>query len=228
MHVGALARHADAEADSDAARVQPLLGQGLRLVAHPTIRNRGTTVGSIVHADASAEMPAVLALLGGHVDVASREGRRSIPAEALFVGPLETSLRPGELAVEAFFPALPARCGVAIDEVSRRHGDYALCGVAVLVELSESLDDPPASVRAGYLSVCDVPTVVDLTEPYRAGPLDGAHAQAGDLALSRLDPGDDIHATRAYRGQLVRTLTRRTVEAAYADARARLTVGSPR
>lgn len=228
VHVGALARHAEVEADPDAARVQPLLGQALRLVAHPTIRNRGTTVGSIVHADASAEMPAVLTLLGGHLTVASRDGRRSITAEDLFLGPMETSLRPGELAVEAFFPALPPRCGVAVDEVSRRHGDYALCGVAVLVELSSSPEAPPTSVRAGYLSVCDVPTVVDLTEAYRDGPTDGAHDAAGDLALSLLDPGDDIHATAAYRARLVRTLTRRTVEAAYADARTRLIVGSPR
>jgi CO/xanthine dehydrogenase FAD-binding subunit len=228
VHVGALARHADVEADPDAARVQPLLGDALRLVAHPTIRNRGTTVGSIVHADAAAEMPAVLALLGGHLTVASQEGRRTIPHDELFVGPLETSLRHGELAVEAFFPALPAGCGVAIDEVARRHGDYALCGVAVLVELSSSPDEPPSSVRAGYLSVCDVPTVVDLSGAYRGGLRDDAHAAAADLALSRLDPGDDIHATAAYRGQLVRTLTRRTVEAAYADGRTRLLAGSPR
>jgi carbon-monoxide dehydrogenase medium subunit len=228
VYVGAMARHADVESDPDAARVQPLLGRALRLVAHPTIRNRGTTVGSIVHADASAEMPVVLSLLGGHVTVASREGRRSIAHDELFVGPLESSLRPGELALEAFFPALPPDCGVAIDEVARRHGDYALCGAAALVELSSSADEPPRSVRAGYLSVCDVPTVVDLTEAYQGGLQDDAHASAGDLALSRLDPGDDIHATAAYRSQLVRTLTGRTVEAAYADARARLTAGSRR
>jgi len=225
VRVGALARHAEVEADAGAKVAQPLLNKALRLVAHPTIRNRGTTVGSIVHADAAAEMPAVLALLGGHVRLASREGRRTVSAEDLFLGPLETSLQPGELAVEAFFPALRPRCGVAIDEVSRRHGDYALCGVAVLVELADAPDEPPAGVRAGYLSVCDVPTVVDLTRAYASGVNDAAHLAAGELALSRVDPGDDLHATRDYRIQLVRTLTRRTVEAAYADAVDRALVG---
>lgn len=228
VSVGALARHADVERDPGADRVQPLLGRALRLVAHPAVRNRGTTVGSLVHGDASAEMPAVLALLGGHLTVASREGHRSIAPEELFLGPLQTSLRPGELAVEAFFPALSPGSGVAIDEVARRHGDFALCGVAALVALPGPVDAPPASVRAGYLSVCDVPTVVDLSDAYRDGLEDAAHAAAADLALTRLDPGADIHATVAYRSRLVRALTRRAVEAAYVDARARLTSGSLR
>jgi carbon-monoxide dehydrogenase medium subunit len=216
VRVGALARHAEVEADPDARRVQPLLSQALRLVAHPTIRNRGTTVGSVVHADAAAEMPAVLALLGGSVTAASSTGTREIGAAELFVGPLESSLRHDEVATEAFFPALGAGQGVACDEVSRRHGDYALCGVAALVDLASR------TARAAYFSVCDVPTVVDLTpalgevgpEPPAADRL----AAAAELALGSLDPADDIHATAGYRAQLARTLTRRVVAAAHADA----------
>src|SRR4051812_49237393 len=150
VRVGALARHSDVELDEAAARVQPLLREALQLVAHPTIRNRGTTVGSLVHADAAAEMPAVLALLGGRLSTASSDGRRDIAAADLYVGAMESSLRPGEVAVEAFFPALGPHSGVAVDEVARRHGDYALCGVAALVEVD---GEAVTSVRVAYLSV---------------------------------------------------------------------------
>ncbi len=214
VRVGALARHSDVLAHEGARAVQPLLARALRLVAHPTIRNRGTTVGSIVHADAAAEVPAVLSVLGGGVTVASVDGRRYVEAADLFVGPLESSLRDDELAVEAVFPALAAGAGAAVEEVSRRHGDYALCGVATLVEPG----DASTRVRAGYFSVCDVPTVVDLTPAYGDGLTDAAHEDAADLALGALDPQGDIHATAAYRAQLVRVLTRRAVLAAHAEA----------
>jgi carbon-monoxide dehydrogenase medium subunit len=130
--------------------------------------------------------------------VAGPSGRRTIAADDLFVGPLESSLNHDEIAVSAFFPALAAGAGVAFEEIARRHGDYALCGVAALVT--------DEAVHAGYLSVCDVPTVVDLT-----GVADG---DLGDAALEHLDPGDDIHASAAYRSQLVRVLTARVVAAA--------------
>ena len=202
VRLGALARHADVLASTEARRVQPLLAMALENVAHATIRNRGTTVGSIVHADAAAEMPVVLKLLGGSVEVASVRGTRTIHADDLYVGPLESSLAHDEVAVSAYFPALPAGAGVAFEEIARRHGDYALCGVAALVDGD--------TVRAGYLSVNDVPTVVDLT----GVPL----ADTGEAALEQLEPADDIHATAAYRAQLVRVLTERVVRAAHDDA----------
>jgi carbon-monoxide dehydrogenase medium subunit len=198
VRVGALARHADVLASEDVRRVQPLVSLALANVAHPTIRNRGTTVGSIVHADAAAEMPMVLRLLGGSVDVVGPAGSRTIDADDLFVGPLESSVHHDEIAVSAYFPALAAGAGVAFEEIARRHGDYALCGVAALVTGERIL--------AGYLSVCEVPTVVDLTGV--------AHDDLGDAALEHLEPGDDIHATADYRAQLVRVLTARVVAAA--------------
>ncbi len=205
VRVGALARHADVLASTDVRRVQPLVAMALAHVAHPTIRNRGTTVGSLVHADAAAEMPVVLRLLGGSLDVASVRGTRSIAAEDLFLGPLESSLGHDEIAVSAFFPALTPGAGVAFDEIARRHGDYAMCGVAALVDGD--------TVRAGYLSVSDVPTVVDLT-----GVPDDEMA---DVALPLLDPAGDIHATADYRAQLVRVLTARVVRSAREHARGR-------
>jgi 2-furoyl-CoA dehydrogenase FAD binding subunit len=224
VRVGALARHADVLAHPDVGRVQPLVTLALAQVAHATIRNRGTTVGSLVHADAAAEMPVVLKLLGGSVDVASASGRRTIPADDLFAGPLESTLTHDEIAVEALFPALEDGAGVAFDEIARRHGDYALCGVAALVRLD---GEAVVAAKAGYLSVSDVPTVVDLTEVLSGHVLstgsttDELLAAAGDEALSGLDPADDIHATADYRAQLVRVLTARVVRSAYEMARSR-------
>lgn len=198
VRIGALARHAAVLASDDVRRIQPLVPLALAHVAHATIRNRGTTVGSIVHADAAAEMPLVLRLLRGSVDVEGPGGRRTVPADELFVGPLESSVGHDEIAVSAFFPALPGGAGVAFEEIARRHGDYALVGVAGLVE--------GTSVRVGYLSVADVPTVVDLTGV--------ADDELGEAALAHLDPVDDIHASAAYRAQLVRVLTARVVRSA--------------
>lgn len=205
VRVGALARHAEVLASAEVRRSQLLVSLALSHVAHATIRNRGTTVGSLVHADAAAEMPVVLTLLGGSVEAASVRGRRTIAAADLFLGPLESSLAPDEIAVSAFFPALPAGAGVAFEEIARRHGDYALCGVAALAD--------GETVRAGFVSVSDVPTVVDLT---------GVPAgERGEAALAQLDPQGDIHATAAYRSELVRVLTERVVQSALVSRQAR-------
>jgi 2-furoyl-CoA dehydrogenase FAD binding subunit len=210
VRVGALARHADVLADPAAAACQPLLALALSNVAHATIRNRGTTVGSIVHADAAAEMPVVLALLGGSVEAASVRGTRTIAAADLFAGPLESSLAGDEIATEAFFPALRPREGVGFAEIARRHGDYALVGVAGLVRVD---GDDVVEARLGFLSVNDVPTVLDVSG---LTPQD-----AVEHVLTELEPADDIHASAAYRAQLVRVLTRRVLDAATTDARGR-------
>ena len=210
VRVGALVRHADLLAHEGAREAQPLVALALSHVAHATIRNRGTTVGSIVHADAAAEMPVVLSLLGGSVEVASTRGRRTIDAADLYAGPLESTLAADELALSASFPVLGADEGVGFAEIARRHGDYALVGVAGAVRME---DDEVASARLGYLSVNDVPTVVDVTG------LEGD--AAAERALEQLEPADDVHATATYRAQLVRVLTRRVLAAATDDARGR-------
>lgn len=209
VRVGALARHADVLASTDTAACQPLLAMALGHVAHPTIRNRGTTVGSLVHADAAAEMPMVLRLLEGSVDVASVRGRRTVPAAELFAGPLESTLAHDEIAVEAFFPALAAGAGVAFHEIARRHGDYALVGVAAHVETDGG---EVTRARVGFVSVSDVPVVVDVTH---------ALDDPAGAALAELEPADDIHATAAYRAHLVKVLTPRVLADAVHHARDR-------
>ena len=227
VRVGALARHAAVERDEAAHAVQPLLRQALRLVAHPTIRNRGTSVGSIAHADPSGELTAVLALTGGSVTLARAAGRREVGAADFFLGPLESAVGAGELAVEASFPAFPPGSGTAFVEVARRHGDYAVCGVAAVVTLDGG--GRVVSARTSYVSVSPVPVVVDVTAAAPSGRVDeiggdpphhvGRHALtdaaswagAGEAALSHLDPEADIHASVQYRSHLARVLTARAL-----------------
>ncbi len=217
VRVGALVRHNGLLSDDAAARVQPLLARATANVAHPAIRNRGTTVGSIAHADPSGEMTSVLALTGGSVTVATPAGRETVGWQDLFVGPLETSLSGRAVVVAACFPARPARSGTAFAEISRRKGDYAVCGAGVVVTLDE--DRRVAAVRASYVSVGLVPEVHDLTEAVAGKPVDGADwAAAGALARTLVDPDTDIHATADYRRLLVGVLTERTLAEAAAEA----------
>lgn len=220
--VGALARHARVLADREAVRAQPLLGQALRLVAHPAIRNRGTTVGSIVHADPAAEMTTVLALLQGSVKVAGPRGERVVNAAEFFLGPLESDVRPGELVTQATFPVLPPTAGCAFAELSRRSGDFAICGVAAVVELDDRAG--VGAARAGYLSVAPRPLVLDLTPACAGAGADGRPADfaaAGRLAMASVSPEPDIHATAGYRRHLAGVLTEQVLGRALAHARQR-------
>ena len=218
VRVGAMARHTQVLRDAGAAAAVPLLAQGLALVAHPVIRNRGTTVGSLVHADPSGEMTAVLALLGGEVELRSRAGTRTVAAADFFLGPLESDLAVGELATSAWFPALPPRSGTAFREVARRHGDYAVCGVAAAVTL-----DPAGRVeraRAAYISMSPTPVVLELTDAVVGRVWDAADwAAAARQAAAALDPDPDIHATAAYRRSLAQALTRQALAEAAQGAR---------
>lgn len=216
VHVGALVRHRALERHEGAAGAIPLLRRAVAHVAHPTIRNRGTTVGSIVHADPSGEMPAVLTLLGGRVVVRSVAGEREIAAADLFTGPLETSLRHDELAVSAVFPRPGGATGTCVAEVSRRHGDYAVAGVVAAVRVEAGR---VADVRACFVSAGVLGTVVDLS-----GSLAGADARsadwpaAGQAAHELVATEPDIHASADYRAQLVRVLTARAVREAALEA----------
>lgn len=217
VRVGALVRHAALLRHAGAAAVQPLLARATANVAHPAIRNRGTTVGSLTHADPSGELTSVLALTGGSVTVATPAGTSAVGWADFFVGPLETSVHGPAVVVDAFFPALPARSGTAFTEVSRRKGDYAVCGAGVTVTLDT--DRRVASARAAYISVGLVPEVHDLTEAVAGQPAASADwAAAGALARTLVDPDGDLHASADYRRLLVGVLTERTLATAGAEA----------
>jgi carbon-monoxide dehydrogenase medium subunit len=219
VRVGALARHAEVLASPAAAAAQPLLRKALRFVAHPAIRNRGTTVGSIVHADPAGEMPAVLALLAGTMRVASPAGERSIPAGEFFLGPLESAVQPGELATEVRFPVLAGQAaGTGFTEISRRRGDFAVCGVAAIAWLGT--DGRIGGAKAAYLSMGPCPAVLDLTEAVEGVAADStSFPAAASFARDKLEPAPDIHATACYRRQLAGVLTERALAEALADAR---------
>ena len=214
VRVGALARHARVEHSPVTARACPALAQALRFVAHPAVKNRGTVCGALAHADPSSELPAMLALLGGWVEVAQAgQPTRQVPAAEFFLGPLESALGPGDLVIAARFPAVGGRSGTEFLEVSRRHGDYALCGVGAAVTLDDDLRI--VSARAAYVSVSPTPLVLDLTDAVAGRPATTAdYAAAGRLARSAVSPEADIHASADYRRELAMVLTERALESA--------------
>lgn len=216
VRVGAIARHSHVERDQAAYDAIPLLRQGLLNVAHPTIRNRGTTVGSIVHADPAAEMPAVLVLLDGTVELRSVDGSRDVPAGAFFVGPMESAARPDELAVAVTFRRPPHGTGSAFVELARRHGDYAMCGVGALVGT-----DSEASITTAKVALISVgvgPVLVDVTAAVTGSGGAFDEAELHRLVDDKIDPEADIHASAEYRRHLAHVLTRRGLDEARAHA----------
>lgn len=216
IRIGALVRHAQLERHEGAFAHLPLLRQALVNVAHPVIRNRGTTVGSIAHADPSGEMPAVLALTSGSVDVASSRGTRTVAARDFFLGPLESCLLEDEMATGATFGRFPDGTGTAFAESTRRHGDYALAGVAAAVTV---LDGVITGARASFVSVTPTPDVLDLTDLLAGiAPGDCDWAKAAEVAREHVDPDADIHASAEYRRMLVGVLITRVLAEAAANA----------
>ena len=217
VRVDARVTHERLRTHAAATEAIPLLRQALDWVAHPVIRNRGTALGSIAHADPAGELPAVLALLGGHVELASAQERRTATADDYLVGPLESDTRPGELATAVVFPRPAPNTGSAFDELARRHGDYALAGVGVTVTLDD--DRKVRRADAAFIGVGATPIQVPLTDALAGQPGDAlALDDAIDLARSTIDPEDDIHATARYRRHLAGVLLGRALQTAAARA----------
>jgi 2-furoyl-CoA dehydrogenase FAD binding subunit len=208
--VGATVRQRALESDPEVARAVPLLAAALPFVGHREIRNRGTLGGSIAHADPSAELPLVAAVLGARLEVEGPEGERELDADGFVTGPFQTGLEDGELLVRVRLPARRAGDGFAFDEVARRHGDYALCGVAAHVR-RVGLDIETA--RVGVLGCGPAPAVYEV-----AGEAPDWRA-AGESVAARLEPSDDMHASASYRKRLARVLVTRCLERADAEAR---------
>jgi aerobic carbon-monoxide dehydrogenase medium subunit len=213
VRVEARVTHERLRRDERVASTVPLLRQALDWVAHPVIRNRGTSVGSIAHADPAAELPAVLALLGGHMELQSATGMRTVSGADYVLGPLESDTRPGELVVAAVFPVLGERSGTEFTELARRHGDYAMAGVGVRVTLDE--DRRVTDAAAAFIGVGGTHIQVDLTGALHGQPHDAiAPADAIGLARGSIDPTDDIHATAGYRRHLAGVLLGRAIQTA--------------
>ena len=219
LAVGAMTRQRAVERSDVVARAAPLLAEAMPWIAHPQIRNRGTVGGSLAHADPSAELPAVALALEARFRARSAAGERSIGVADFFKGMLETALEPGELLVEILIPSLAPRTGTAFLEVARRHGDYALVGVAVVVTLDAR--NRCQAARVALLSVGDGPVLAVEAGKTLVGQnrSDEVLRSAADAAATRdVDPPSDIHASAAYRRRLVAVLTRRALERAFERA----------
>src|SRR5262245_28986307 len=130
VEIGALVRHAQAEHSAEIARLAPLIATAMPHIGHPAIRNRGTIGGSIAFADPAAELPACLLALGGELAIAGPQGSRSMKADDFFKGLFETALTPREVLTAIRLPAATAETRVGFAELARRHGDYAMAGLA--------------------------------------------------------------------------------------------------
>ncbi|MDI3339243.1 MAG: xanthine dehydrogenase family protein subunit M [Sphaerobacter sp.] len=191
----------------------PLLAEATRHIGHRTIRNRGTVGGSLAHADPAAELPAVMLALDAVVTVSSTRGERQIPARDFVVDYLTTALEPTELLRSVWVPALPPRTGWAFQEVSRRHGDFALVAVAALVTLDAA--GVCTDARLVLTGVGPTPVPVDLRQTLiGAAPSPAAVAAAAEAAQAAVDPPSDVHAPAEYRRHLARVLARRALTTA--------------
>ena len=215
VRLGAMTRQRAIEFSPVVRRRLPLLAEATALVGHLPIRTRGTIGGSLAHADPSAEYPAVLTALEGTVRARRRGGERTLGADELFRGYLTTSLAPDEILVEVTLPALPAGAGYAFEELSLRHGDFAIVGVVCALAGSGGRC---TSARLAVAGAGPVPArlrgaeVVLEEEGLGAAALDAAAARVAELVT----PDGDLHASAAYRRNLARVLTGRALRRAAA------------
>src|SRR5262249_466137 len=217
--IGAMTRQREVETSALIRDRCPLLAEAMPQIGHVQIRNRGTVGGSLAHADPAAELPAVVAALGGEIVLQTARARPRLPAEQFFVGYLTPAAEPTELLVEVRLPAAPRRTGSAFLEVSRRHGDFALVGVAATL----TLDD------GGVCTACSV--ALTGVGPTPALARDAARALVGGPARRQamggvargvsqgLRPDSDLPASSEYRKDVAGVLTRRALARAAARAR---------
>lgn len=219
LQIGAMTRQSQLERDPLVAERAPLLHETMPHIAHPQIRNRGTYGGSLAHADPAAELPAVTVALNGRLRLRSQAGERWVPANEFFIGFFTTALQPGELLVEIALPPMPPRSGWSFQEIARRHGDYALVGVAALVTLDDRHQCQQA--RLVFLSVGEGPVEAHQAAALLKGQMPTAEvirAAAETAAQADIDPGSDIHASADFRRHLARVLARRALEQAFERA----------
>jgi aerobic carbon-monoxide dehydrogenase medium subunit len=218
--IGAMTREYVAEESEVIADAVPLLAAALPFIGHEAIRSRGTIGGSLAHADAAAELPAVARALDAEFVVRGPLGERVIPAAQWFEGYLTTSRRPDELLVEVRFPAAGQGTGVSFQEVARRHGDYAIVGLAVSLVLSGGVI---SDARLALSGVSDVPVRATAAEDLLAGerPSTELFDEAARRATGDIDPPADLHGSSDYRKTVAAAIVRRGLRAATDNARER-------
>lgn len=214
IRIGAMVRHRDIELDDTVNEANPLIRAAMNYVAHVPIRNRGTVVGSICHADAAAEMPLVLLVTDGSVTAEGPGGRREIPADDFFQFHMTTTRAADEVITHASIPAMPHGAGYAFEEFARRHGDYAIAGVAAIVQ--RGADGAVTAASIGACGVGSRPVRLTSVEEAITGTKlsEDEIKTAAQSSQDYVTAPDDMHATTAYRRHLLVNLVRRVLSSA--------------
>ncbi|WP_328908549.1 FAD binding domain-containing protein [Streptomyces sp. NBC_00234] len=200
LRVGAAVRQARAAADTAVRDGWPLLAAAVEHIGHPQIRNRGTVCGSLAHHDPAAELPAAALALDARFVITGPRGTRTVDAADFFVATFSTAVEADELLTEVVFPPRPAGHGWAFEELTRRHGDFATVGVAVLLE-RDTATDTVREARVVFSGAAPVPVRLPSAEAALVGSDAGEQALAAAAGAARagLTPSDDIHADAEYR-----------------------------
>jgi aerobic carbon-monoxide dehydrogenase medium subunit len=208
LAIGARTRQSAVERSEDVARAAPLMSEAMRSVAHPPVRHRGTVVGSVVHADPAAELPAVLLALDGEVVIQGPSGERRVAAADFFTGPLMTAKEAGELVTEVRVPAANGNGSGAhaLVEFSRRHADFAVAGAAV------------SGSAVALFGVADTPVRAVAAEQLLAGDGGAAAEDVAAAATDGLQPVSDVHGGAAYRRRVARACVERALRRARGEA----------
>lgn len=214
VRLGAKVRWRDIEDDARLQSAYPLLRAAVAHVAHYQIRNRGTVGGSLAHADPAAELPGIAATCDAEIKIVGAKGVRTVPAAEFFTGPLTTALGPDEIVTELRLPLWPAGRRWGFEEFSRRHGDFALAGIALFFDQDSA--GRACNAHIGVIGACSRPHRLESAEAAIQGKVidERAIAAAARAAAAAVDPPDDLHAPAEYRRALVATLTERALQGA--------------
>jgi carbon-monoxide dehydrogenase medium subunit len=218
LQVGALVRQRAAEWSREIEDACPLLAEALPMLAHPQIRNRGTLGGTIAHADPAAEFPTIAVALDATMVLIGRDGQRKVAADDFFQGFLTTAIEPGEILMRIDLPLMPERTGASFMEISRRHGDFAMVGVAATATLDGGV---LADARLAFSGVAGTPVRARAAEELLRGvqPTAEAISAASAVAVEGLSPTADTHASASYRRHIARVLSEKALTTAIERAR---------
>jgi carbon-monoxide dehydrogenase medium subunit len=217
LTIGAGVRQCEVEGDDRIRAASPLLARAIPYIGHFQIRSRGTVCGSIAHADPAAESPAVALALDATLDVSGPDGHRAVPASEFFTGTWTTTLQPADVLTAVHLPRWSGQTGFSVEEVARRHGDFAIAGVCVAIQIADGVVTKGAIAMFGLDS-----TPIRAAEVERSllgskpGELDAK--EVGHLSVKDLDPPEDLHASRELRRRIGASIVARAVSKAMEEA----------
>lgn len=218
VHIGAMTRQRALEFSPVIAKDLPLLHEAIKMVGHLPTRSRGTIGGSLANADSAAEIPMILQVLEGEVLVRSPDGERTIPAAELILDAMTTSLAESEMLAEVRFQVMPQGALFAVEEFSRRRGDFAIAAVAAMLVVKDGLCEKARIATAGVSSFSSRLRAAEEILEGRALDAD-AIRKAGEAAGASIEPVSDRNASEEYRRHLTRVLTTRVLNRAAESAK---------